>query len=262
MLYGEDVSIRALYIMGEDPVITFPDSTKVINKLKALDFLIVQDIALTETAKLAHVVLPASSWAEKDGTFTNAEGLTQNVYKVIAPTGQSLPDWMILRNLALAMGKDIGIRNLDDISKEIKSDPESSSGRNPKSEIIRAFNPLRYLRAEEPDAEYPLTLVIRDVLQHSGSMSTRSKSLDLVSSEAIIEIHEEDAERLGILDNTHVKVTSRRGSVYLKAKVSDEIPVGTVYVPPHFPHGRVNALIHLSANGGVSVDTVKIESAK
>jgi NADH-quinone oxidoreductase chain G len=259
ILYNEKSTIRALYIMGEDPVVTFPNSSKIIRRLKTLDLLIVQDIALTETAKLAHVVLPASSWAEKDGTFTNAEGLTQRIFKVVDATGQSLPDWQIIRNLSLTMGKDIGIRNLDDISKEINpllSHQPSAISHQP------CFNPVHYTPREEPDGEYPLNMVIRDVLQHSGSMSTRSKALDLVVSEALLEINEEDAERLGILDNSHVKVTSRRGTVYLKAKVSEEVPGGAVYTPTHFPHGRINALTHLSVNGGIPIDAVKVEAVK
>ncbi|MFZ6016774.1 MAG: NADH-quinone oxidoreductase subunit NuoG [Nitrospirota bacterium] len=255
MLYAPD-SIKALYIMGEDPVVTFPNSSKIIERLKTLDLLIVQDIALTETAKLAHVVLPASSWAEKDGTFMNAEGLAQQVHKAVDATGQSLPDWQIIRNLTWAMEKDMGVSTLDDISKEINSLLVSSSVVSSEKKV---FNPVRYTPGEEPDADYPLTMVIRDVLQHSGSMSTRSKALDLVASEALVEINEEDAERLGILNKSYVKVTSRRGTVYLRAKVADTIPEGTVYVPAHFPHNRVNVLTHFSTNGGISTDTVRVE---
>ncbi len=260
MLY-EPGSIRALYIMGEDPIVTFPNSSKIIESLKSLDLLIVQDIALTETAKLAHVVLPASSWAEKEGTFMNAEGLTQQVHKVLPATGQSLPDWQIFQNLSSSMGKEIGAKDIEDISEEI-----SLKAGVQTSEVTseRAFNPVSYIPGEEPDKDYPLSMVIRDVLHHSGSMSTRSKSLDLVASEALLEINEEDAERLGILDKSYVKVTSRRGTVYLRAKVTDTItiPSSTVYVPTHFPHCRVNVLTHLSHNGGISIDTVKAEPAK
>ncbi|RJQ38333.1 MAG: hypothetical protein C4550_06830 [Nitrospiraceae bacterium] len=258
MLYGES-PLKALYIMGEDPAVTFPDNSEIIRRLKSLDLLIVQDIALTETAKLAHVILPASSWAEKEGTFTNAEGVAQRLRKAVETTGQSLPDWQIIRNLSLAMGKDIGVRNLDDISKEINpllSHQLSAISHQP------CFNPVHYTRGEEPDGEFPLTMVVRDVLQHSGSMSTRSKALDLVVSEALIEINEKDAKEHGISDNSHVKVMSRRGTVYLKSKVSDEVPHGTVYVPAHFPHNSVNALTHPSVNGGIAVDTVKIEPVK
>jgi len=257
MLYDEASLIRALYIMGEDPAINFPDTSKIINRLKSLDFLIVQDIALTETAKLAHVVLPASSWSEKDGTFSNTEGLFQRVHRVVTPTGQSLPDWQILRNLALIMGKDIGIRNLEDITKEITSLFVTHHA----SRITRyAFNPVHYTTGEEPDENYPFTMVVRDVLQHSGSMSTRSKALDLVVSEALLEINEEDAKKLGILDNSHVKASSRRGSVYLKAKVSDEVPHAVVFVPANFPHAKINTLTHSPLDGGASTCAVRIEA--
>ena len=258
MLYG-DSSLKALYIMGEDPVVTFPDSSEIIRRLKSLGLLIVQDIALTETAKLAHVILPASSWAEKEGTFTNAEGVAQRLRKAVETTGQSLPDWQIIRNLSLAMRKDIGIRDIEGVMKDM-----SALHASPQTRAAQgcAFNPVSYAPHEEPDAEYPLAMVVRDVLQHSGSMSTRSKALDLVVSEALIEINEKDAKEHGISDKSHVKVISRRGVVYLKSKVSDEVPEGTVYVPAHFPHNRINALTHPSVNGGIAVDTVKIEPVK
>ena len=174
-------------------------------------------------------------------------------------TGQSLPDWQIIRNLSLAMGKDIGIRDIEGVMKDM-----SALHAPPRTRAAQgcAFNPVSYAPSEEPDAEYPLTMVVRDVLQHSGSMSTRSKALDLVVSEALIEINEKDAKEHGISDKSHVKVMSRRGAVYLKSKVSDEVPEGTVYVPAHFPHNRINALTHPSVNGGIAVDTVKIEPVK
>jgi len=259
MLYNSEVPLNALYIMGEDPVITFPDSSKIIDRLKSLDFLIVQDIALTETAKLAHVVLPASSWAEKDGTFTNAEGTTQRLYKIVDPVGQALPDWQILRNLALSLGKDLRIRNLGSISQEISS---LLSKPHALSLTPHAFNPVHYTISEESDTEYPMNLVVRDILQHSGSMSTRSKSLDLVVSEALLEINEEDAKKHGILDNSYVKVTSKQGSVYLKAKFSEDVPEGTVFVPAHFPHAKINTLTRISQNGDSLINAVRIEAAK
>ncbi|MBI5194747.1 MAG: molybdopterin-dependent oxidoreductase [Nitrospirae bacterium] len=257
MLYNPD-SIRALYIMGEDPALNFPDTSSIINKLKSLDFLIVQDIALTETAKLAHVVLPASSWAEKDGTFTNAEGLNQRLQKVIDTAEQPLPDWRILKDLALCMGKDTGIRNIEDITKEITSsfNPQPST-LNPQP----CFSPVSYAPAEKSDS-YPISLILRDILQHSGSMSARSKSLDLVASEAILEINEEDAKKLGITDNSHVKVSSSRTSVYLKAMVSDEIPEGAVFVSAHFPHAKINTLTSPFLNGMPSITMVNIEAVK
>lgn len=255
MLYEPD-SIGALLVMGEDPVSSFPYNAEIINKLRKLDLLVVQDIALTETAKMAHVVLPAAGWSEKDGTFMNAEGITQSVRKVVAAPGQALPDWLILRNLSLSMGKEISVRSVADITTEINS--KQSEADIPET---RVFRPVAHVPGEEPDAEYPMTLVTRDVLQHSGSMSTRSKCLDLVVSEALVEIGEEDAVRLKITNGSHVKVSSRRGSVFLKAKISDNVPAGRVFIPLHFPHGKVNALTYPSWNGTAGTDAVKIEPA-
>jgi NADH-quinone oxidoreductase chain G len=257
MLY-EPYSLKALYIMGSDPVVSFPNNQEIITALKSLYLLIVQDIELTETAKFAHVILPASSWAEKDGSYTNAEGVTQRVSKVIDPTGQSLPDWQILQKLAKTMGKEIDIKDRNDITGEINVLLDGP--RNP-APVTRAFNPVHYTPGEKPDEEYPLNMVVRDVLQHAGSMSTRSKSLNLVSSEALLEINGQDAERFGIADNSHVRVTSRRGSVYLKAAVSVGVPDGIVYVPTHFPHSEVSTLTYASDKGGISTDAVRVETA-
>jgi NADH-quinone oxidoreductase chain G len=257
MLYDTG-NIHALYIMGEDPLSTFPFSSKILRSLKSLELLIVQDIAMTETAKLAHVVLPASSWAEKDGTFINAEGITQKLQRVVDAQGQSLPDWQILRNISLSMGTDISTRNIESIAEEIKLSVREEQTASDK----RVFTPVSYTPGEAPDSEYPLSLVTRDVLQHSGSMSTRSKALNLVVSEPFLEISEEDAKKFGVADNSHVKVSSRRGAVYLKAKVSDAVRNGTVFASVHFPHGRVNALTYYTEKGFAGADAVKIESAK
>ncbi|HSB32489.1 MAG TPA: molybdopterin-dependent oxidoreductase [Candidatus Sulfobium mesophilum] len=257
MLY-EPGSLRALYIMGEDPVSAFPNSSKIIGTLKSLEFVVVQDIAMTETAKFAHVVLPASSWSEKEGTFINAEGVTQKLQKIVAPTGQSMPDWQILRNLSLSMGKEIVFRSIDDVSAAIKNEtPEPD-----EAAAKRTFQPVSYTSGEDTDNEYPLHLVTRDVLQHSGTMSTRSKALDLVVSEAFLEINEEEAGKYGLSDNSHVKVSSRRGAVYLKAKITDAVPRGTVFTSMHFPHGRVNALTYPPEDGTPFRDAVKLETVK
>jgi predicted molibdopterin-dependent oxidoreductase YjgC len=257
MLYDQG-SVRGLIIMGEDPVSAYPFSSKIQSVLKSLDLLIVQDIALTETAKLAHIVLPAAGWAEKDGTFVNAEGVAQKLQRIVETQGQSLPDWQILRNLSLAMGKEIGTRSVDGLSEEIRNtvrEADRTPGRN-------VFHAVDYTAGETPSAEYPFSLVIRDVLQHSGTMSTRSKSLDLVVSEAYLEINDEDATKLAVKDNSHVKVSSRRGTIYLKAKVTTAVPEGSVFTSTHFPHGHVNSLLYYPENGTSSPCAVKVEPAK
>lgn len=257
MLY-EQGSVQGLIIMGEDPVSVYPFSSKIQSVLKSLDLLIVQDIALTETAKLAHVVLPAAAWAEKDGTFVNAEGVTQKLQRIVENQGQSLPDWQILRNLSLAMGKEIGTRSIEGLSEEIRNTVREAD----RASDRRAFHVVDAAQGEAPSAEYPFSLVVRDVLQHSGSMSTRSKSLDLVVSEAYLEINDEDATKLAVRDSSHVKVSSRRGTIYLKAKVTDAVPAGYVFTSTHFPHGRVNTLLYYPENGSASPCSVKVEAAK
>jgi formate dehydrogenase alpha subunit len=256
MLYKPG-SLEALYIMGADPVVTFPDNSKITAALKSLNLLVVQDIALTETAKFAHVILPASSWAEKDGTFVNSEGVTQKLCKAIERTGQSLPDWEIIKNLAEIMGNDLGIHDRKDIEREISSLPFPAQVFSGKT---RVFNPAHYTPGEKTDKTYPLNMVMRDVLPHAGSISTRSETLSLVSSEAFLEINGKDAIRFGISDNRHVRVTSRQGTVYLKALVSDEVPDGIVYVPVHFPHSGVSSLTSVSENGRIPLHAVRIET--
>jgi len=257
MLYEQD-ALRGLIIMGEDPLTAFPFSSKIQSVLKSLDLLIVQDIALTETAKMAHVVLPAAAWAEKDGTFTNAEGVMQKLQRIVDAQGQAQPDWQILRNLSLAMGKEVGTRSVEGLMEEIRTTAQQGHTIPDK----RVFHAVMHTEGEAPSAEYPLSLAIRDVLQHSGSMSTRSKSLDLVVSEPYLEVSEDDATKLGVMDNSHVKVSSRRGTIYLKAKVTDAVPAGTVFASTHFPHGRVNALLYYPENGAAGTCAVKVESAK
>ena len=257
MLY-EQGAVRGLIIMGEDPVSRYPFTSKIQAVLKSLDLLIVQDIALTETAKLAHIVLPAAGWAEKDGTFVNAEGITQKLQRIVETHGQSLPDWQILRNLSLALGKEIGTRSIAGLAEEIKETVRITDTASDR----RVFHAVAHAAGEAPSAEYPFSLVIRDVLQHSGTMSTRSKSLDLVVSEAYLEINEEDAVKLAVSDNSHVKVSSRRGTIYLKARVTDTVPPGSVFTSTHFPHGRVNTLLYYPENGTASTCAVKVERAK
>lgn len=254
-LYNQG-EIRGLYVMGENPVVTFPDATTVEKNLGMLDLLIVQDIMLTETAKLAHVVLPASSWSEKDGTFINTFGIRQEVKKIVPTVGESLSDWQILRNLARVMGMDIGARNLQAIEDEIKGVEHKE-----KPSTMR-FNPVRHSIAEEADEDYPLKMITGNLMQHSGALSVMSKSLSHAVADAFMQVNADDANRYNIRDGSFVKVTSRRGSIFVKVRVSDEVPVGSVFVPIHFPHARINSLTNISRNGEPPVTTVRIETAK
>jgi predicted molibdopterin-dependent oxidoreductase YjgC len=258
MLYDDSSPIKALYVMGENPVVTFPRARQVEGKLKGLELLVVQDIMLTETAKLAHVVLPASSWAEKDGTFLGAAGIPQRAVKCIAETGLSVPDWQILRNLARAMQRDLGARDLDDLRAEISG---KLAFNFKGQEYGLSFNPAGHAGGESVDGEYPLFMVTGNLMQHSGSLTTLSKSLGSVVSDAYLQISVPDARKFNVKSEGFVKLASRRGEVFLKAIVTDEVPEGMLFVPAHFPHARVNALTYAASNGEAPVVAVRVEPA-
>ncbi|UCG77373.1 MAG: NADH-quinone oxidoreductase subunit NuoG [Nitrospirota bacterium] len=252
MLYRSG-ELSALYIMGEDPIVTFPDSSSISDTLGSLDLLVVQDIRLTETAKLADVVLPAASWGEKDGTFINGSGLPQPIKKMVPVTGDSIPDWQIMRNLARVMQADLGAADLRSIQNEIAEIGVEEGVKKWK------FNPVKQEFGENVDTSYPIMLVTGNVMQHSGELSVMSKSLSHVLSDAFIQINPADAEKSKIHDGAFVKITSSRGEVFIKARVSDEVPEGMLFVPVHFPHARVNSLTYVSANGSNSLTAVKVE---
>lgn len=256
MIYKPGV-VRALYVMGENPLVTFQNVSAVEKTLKDLEFLVVQDIILTDTAKLADVVLPACSWAEKEGTFMSATGSVQCSPKLIPETGKSIPDWQIFRNLARVMNKDLGFNDLP----AIRASLADIAIKTATDEFIPSFNPVPYSLSETADSEYPILLITSNLLQHSGALSVLSKNLDTVVSDAFLEINPADARKYGIQNEGFIKVTSRRGEAYLKAMVSEEVMEGTVFAPVHFPHAKVNVLTHYPVNGEPPVDAVKIESA-
>lgn len=256
MLYSPG-AVKALYVMGENPLVTCKDAASVGKTLKALEFLVVQDILLTDTAKMADVVLPASSWGEKEGTFMASTGLMQPIRKLIPETGQSIPDWMIFRNLARIMNKDLGLKDLTEI---LASVTETVAARQTVEGAPR-FMMASYAPAETPDQAYPFALITSNLQQHSGALSILSKNLGSVVSDAFLQINPEDARRLNIRNESFIRVSSRRGEVYLKAMVSDEMPVGAVFAAAHFPHANINALTHPSRNGEAPTDAVRIEIA-
>ncbi len=256
MFYGTN-NIKALYVMGENPLVTFPDVSHIENFIKGLELLIVQDIMFTDTAKLAHIVLPAASWAEKDGIFIGATGIAQEISKIIPETGLSIPDWKILRNLSRVMRVDIGARDIEDLRTEV-----SGLISDIPMEYKPAFTTATYKLGETVDSEFPLYMVTGNLIQHSGSLSSLSKNLDSAVADAYLQINREDAKRYGVHDEGFVRVVSRRGAVYLKARVSDEVPEGMLFVPAHFPHAKVNALTYASVNGESPIDAVRIERYK
>jgi formate dehydrogenase alpha subunit len=264
--------IRGLYIVGENPVLSDPDSNAVIAGLKNLDFLVVQDIFLTETAELAHVVLPACSFAERDGTFTNTERRVQKYRKAIDAPGDALPDWRIITELAKKMGVEMEYNNASEIMDEIASVTPIYHGisydrlenvglqwpctdkkhkgtavlhREKFSRGLGKFHEVSYLSQKEmPDTEYPLILSTGRMLQHwhTGTMSRKSVVLNQIIPKGYLEINPLDAEKLGLTPGDEVQVSSRRGSIRSDIRITEKVSEGLVFLTFHFKESPANML--------------------
>ena len=254
MLYKKG-GIDALFVMGEDLLVTYPDLKTVEDVLSGLDLLIVQDIRLNETAKYAHVVLPASSWAEKDGTFINAMGMAQTIRKVVAPKGEALPDWQILNRLSRAMGTSLDINSLSDLQAQIK-DIKYEEGESKNRFIAEPFNEI-----VNPDG-YPFRMVTGNSMQHSGTLSVMSKSLTHVFSDAFIQINIDDALKYGLQDGSYTTLESEKGKTVIKIRVTDEVSAGMLFVPVHFKHVRVNDLTRIPVDGNAPLTYVNLTTIK
>jgi len=265
--------IKAMYLVGENPVLSDADASHVEQVLANLEFLVVQDVFLSETAKLAHVVLPAASFAERDGTFTNTERRVQRVRQAIEPVGDSKPDWWITCQIARRMGaQGFDFAHPSEIMDEIARLSPSYGGisydrlekeglqwpcptpEHPGTPILHTagftrgkgrFTPLEYKPPMElPDDEYPLTLTTgRSPYHfHTGTITRKVKGLNQLMGEGPVEISPGDAEALGISEGETVKVISRRGQVMTKAKVTNACPAGVTYMTFHFAESPVNRL--------------------
>jgi formate dehydrogenase alpha subunit len=267
--------IKAMYIMGENPVLTDPDSQHIIKALNSLDFFVFQDIFLNETAELADVVLPAASFAEKDGTFTNTERRVQRVRKAIEPIGESKPDWWIVSEIAKRMGvKGFEYHSASEIMDEIARLTPSYRGISYKrldegslqwpcpsddhpgtcimhSEVFSRpngkgyFVPLKYRPPVETISdEYPLMLMTgRRLYHYHATMTRKVEVLNILMPEELVQINPWDAELLGINSGDMVRVTSQQGEVEVRAKVTTAVPVGMVAMAFHFAECPTNRLI-------------------
>jgi len=272
MLDGADRgTVRALYIMGENPMLSDPDLRHVEHALGKLELLVVQDIFMTETARLAHVVLPATSFAEKDGTVTNTERRVQLMRKAVRSPGIAREDWAIIQDIANALGGGWNYASARDICEEVRQLTPAYGGitwervdRNGlqwpcptlehpgtpylhKTSFARGKGLMKGIAfkepAELPDAEYPLILTTGRVLQqfHTATMTRKSKGLSrLAGPMAMISV--DDAEAIGIGNGEMIKVTSRRGEITTKAFVTRRIGRGTVFIPFHYYEAAANTL--------------------
>ena len=241
--------LKGMYIVGENPALSFPQLSLVRDALARLDFLVVQDMFLTETAKLATVVLPAASFAEKEGTFTNFEGRVQQVRKVIKPIGDSLPDWEIVLRLANKMGRPMPYSSLQEVMDEIKEMVPWYQGIGyTEAEIKGHFSSVQYVpQAETPKDGYPFTLLTGSILYQSGtgSRSSRASRLKRFQTEAFVEVSRVDAKRLGINHGDGVKITSPVGEVTAVVRVADTLPEGMLFMPVSFPASPASELFSI-----------------
>jgi formate dehydrogenase major subunit len=265
--------VKAFYIMGENPMVSDPDLGHVEKTLKNVEFLVVQDIFMTETSKMAHIVLPTASFAEKEGTFTNTERRVQRVRKAIDSPGEAREDWQIIAELSRRMGYDMRFSSPSEILEEIAELTPSYAGisfkrlddegglqwpcptaTHPGTKFLHElmfvrgrglFHAIEHTPAAElPDSEYPLILSTGRVLEqfHTGTMTRRSKGLNEIYPEAIIEINPADAEKHNINDSDKITVISRRGSIQITAKITNRSPEGVVFIPFHFAEAAANRL--------------------
>ncbi len=284
--------IRGVYVMGENLMMSDPDLQHVEEALRKLDFLVVQDIFLSETAKLAHVVLPAAAFAEKDGTFTNTERRVQRVRRAVPTPGLAKPDWQIICELSTRMGYPMDYASPAEILEEIRRVTPSYAGitfkrierrgiqwpcpntdhpgtrylhRDRFTRGFGLFHAIDYLpSAEQTDEDYPLILTTGRVLYHyhTGTMTRLARGTTERYPESLVEINPKDAERYGIADGKAVKVTSRRGSVSAKAAVTGRSPEGTIFMNFHFREAAVNLLTNPVLDPVAKIPEYKVSAVR
>jgi formate dehydrogenase alpha subunit len=284
--------IKAFYIMGENPLLSDPNLSHVRETLEHLDFLVVQDIFLTETAKMADVVLPSASFAEKDGTFTNTERKVQRVRKALEPPGEAKEDWRIVAELSERLGYPMRYENPEAIMAEIAKVTPSYCGINykrleydgifwpctgtdhPGTPCLHmdrftcglgVFHAIEWIPpAEIPDEQYPLFLTTGRVLYqyHTGTMTMKSDGLNERAPEAFVELSVADAKKYKLADGERVRLRSRRGSIEAKAVISPKASEGTVFVPFHYAGAAANELTNTALDPISKIPEFKVCAVK
>jgi len=289
-------AIKAIYVMGENPLLSDPDLQHVKKELQKLDLMIVQDIFLTETAQLADVVLPVTSFAEKEGTFSNTERRVQRVRKAIEPPGEAKTDWEVICAISNKIGYPMNYSSAKEIFEEVVKVTPSYAGisyerlekqgiqwpcpmpdhpgtkflhKDKFSRGLGLFTAIEFIPPSElPDKEYPFLLSTGRVLYHyhTGTMTTRAQGLSERYPESLVEVNPADADKLGITEGAKVKVTSRRGAVEAKASITKKSAPGTIFMNFHFAGTAVNLLTNpaLDPVGKIpeyKVCAVKVEAA-
>jgi formate dehydrogenase alpha subunit len=280
--------IKAFYIIGENPLVSDADLNHVEAALKHLEFLVVQDIFLTETAQMADVVLPSRCFAEKDGTFSNTERRVQRVRKAVAPPGEARYDWEITCEIAARMGRPMNYDNTEAIFEELRRVTPSYAGisyeriektglhwpcptpEHPGTPILHGeqftrgkgmFHAIDYRPpAEETDEQYPLYLTTGRVIYHyhTGTMTMKTPGLNERAPGSFVEIAATDAQALGLEDGAEAMIASRRGEIRARIQVSAKAVPGTVFIPFHYAQAAANRLTNAALDPVCGIPEFKV----
>jgi len=285
--------IKGLIIMGENPLLSDPHINHVKESLKKLEFLVVIELFMTETAEIADVVLPSASFAEKDGTFTNTDRAVQRIRQAVPEFGESLPDWKIISELSKRFGLKMDYRCPEEVMDEIASLTPIYGGINYKrlekekylqwpcadknskgtsylheKEFPRGkgyFNPVEFTEPDEvPDKEFPMVLTTGRIYYHwhTGTMTRKVGTLEREVSEGFVEINPFDAGKRKIKNSENVKIISRRGELVTKALVTERVPEGVVFIPFHFAEAAANLLTNPAVDREAKIPEFKVCSVK
>lgn len=285
--------LKALYVLGENPMMSDPDINHVEEALNNLDFLVVQDIFMTETAELADVVLPGVSFAEKDGTFSNTERRVQRVRQAITPIGDSRPDWQIICEISTLCGYPMEYETIEEVFEEIRTVAPSYAGityeridksgipwpcptvEHPGTPILHSaqfsrglglFHAIDFKEpVESPCEEYPLILTTgRNLFHyHTGTMTRRSTALDEHRPYNEVEINPVTAAQMSIVDGEMVRLSTRRGSIELRAHVNDIVSENVVFTTFHYKEAAANMLTNADAlDPTAKIPEYKVSAAK
>jgi formate dehydrogenase alpha subunit len=280
--------LKALYIIGENPMISDPDLNHAEDCIKNLEFMVVQDIFLTETARMADVILPSACFAEKDGTFSNTERKVQRVRKAINPPGNSKDDWWITCEIATRMGFPMSYENSEAIFNELCEVTPSYAGitydrieyeglhwpcptkDHPGTPILHIgkfsrgkglFHAIDYIPPDEKvDNDYPMYLTTGRVIYHyhTGTMTMKSEDINTMAPECFVEIPQQTAKSANISDGQMVKISSRRGEINAKARITTALKPGTVFIPFHYGQAAANKLTNAALDPVSKIPEYKV----
>lgn len=284
--------VKAMFIMGENPMVTDPDLSHLEKAYAGLELLVVQDIFLTETGRMAHVVFPSLCFLEKDGTFVNTERRVQRVRKVLEGPEGARPDWKIICDLSSRMGYPMQYRNEEEIFEEIRTVapafagitygrlesggiqwpcPDMDHPGTPflhRGKIVRGkglFVPVDYTPPPEvPDKDYPFIMSTgRDYYHyHGGTMTRRVKLLNEMCPESLVELNPSDSKKLGVVDGDRVKIVGRRGEFISKVKLTDRVPTGVIFAKFHFAEAPVNLLTNTVLDPESKITDLKVSAVR